>query len=109
MTKEEAIYWLRRYRRTQTYTPDRKLYGWNGTYDFTRAGYERFLIENLIYWIRDSKLPPIEVVRKVYWDLDNILVTSENSKTWAFASTMENCASDILRYLKAKEKVYEEH
>lgn len=103
MTREEAVSWLRQYRRNDTYKPSRQLFGWRSNYDFNRAVYERYLILELIDRIKQSSIPPIEVVRRFYYDMDDILCESENSRTWAFASTMENCAGDILRYLRGKE------
>ncbi len=104
MTREEAISWLRRYRRYETDCPSRKLFGWRNNYDFNRAVYERYLILELIDRIKRTFIPPIEVIRQFYYEMDDVLCESENAETWAFASIMENCAQDILQFLREKEK-----
>lgn len=108
MTKEESIAWLRQYRRKETDAPTKKLFDWKRNVQFDRAVYERFLVQELIGCIQKSKLPPIEVVRRLYYRMDDILTESENPRVWAFASTMENCAGDILRYLREKERCKDE-
>lgn len=104
MTRDEAVSWLRQYRRCDTDKPSKKLFGWRNNYDFNRAVYERYLILELIDRIKRSSKPPIEVVRLFYYEMDDILCESENAETWAFASMMENCARDILQFLRGKEK-----
>ena len=108
MTKEECIAWLRQYRRKETDAPTKKLLNWKRNAQFDRAVYERFLVQELIGRIQRSRLPPIEVVRRFYYQMDDILTESENPGTWAFASTIENCAGDILRYLREKERCKDE-
>ena len=102
MTREEAISLLRRYRRNNTYTPSKKLFGWRRNYDFDRAVYERMLILELIREIKATDRNPMTVVQDFWYKMDYILCESENAKTWAFTSTMENCAADILRYLRVE-------
>lgn len=109
MTREEAVSWLRQYRKNDTYKPSRHLFGWKGSYDFNRAVYERYLILELIDRIKKSSIPPMEVVRRFYYEMDDILCNSECAATWAFASTMENSAGDILRYLRGREKENEQN
>ena len=112
MTKDEAIACLRRYRRNQTDTPSTLLFGWRMNYDFKRAVYERYLILELIKWIKSSECPPLLVAQKFYETMDDMLCNSESALTWSFASIMENCASDILVYLRAeqlKEKRRKDH
>lgn len=112
MTKDETIACLRRYRRNQTDTPSTRLFGWKMSYDFERAVYERYLILELIEWIKSSECPPLLVAQKFYEAMDDMLCNSESSLTWGFASIMEACASDILRYLRAeqlKEKRRKDH
>lgn len=104
MTREEAISYLRRYRRTDTYKPSKALFGWRNNYQFEEAVYARYLVLELIERISHSSEDPIEVVRSFYYWMDDMLCTSENGRTWAFSSLMENCCSDILRYLRRKEK-----
>lgn len=106
MTKDEAIAWLRRYRKEETYIPSRRLYGWRKNYEFNHAVYERYLVLELIRRIRASAMPPLEVVRRFYYAMDDVLCESEDGHaiTHTFASMMENCASDILHYLRAKDK-----
>jgi hypothetical protein len=100
MTREEAVSLLRRYRREETYIPSRKLFGWKRTYDFDRAVYERMLILELIQRIKRTDDPPIKVVQQFWYEMDDMLCGSDSPKTWAFASIMENCATDILIYLR---------
>lgn len=104
MTREVAVSWLRRYRRNEVYKPSKKLFGWKMNYEFMRASYERFLVLELIRKIDESNRDPILIVQDLYYKLDDMVCESERSKTWAFASTMENCCADILRYLREKEK-----
>lgn len=107
MTREEAISLLRRYRRDETYVPSKKLFGWQRNYEFDRAVYERMLVLELIRKIKTTDKSPISVVRNFYYKMDDMVCESDSAKTWAFASTMENCAGDILRYLQegtSKEK-----
>jgi len=104
MTREEVISWLRRYRRDETYKPSKRLFGWKLNYDFMRASYERFLVLELIRRINDSLKEPMDVIIDFYYRMDDIVCESEQSRTWTFASTMENCCADILRYLREKEK-----
>lgn len=107
MTREEAVSWLRQYRKNNTYKPSKQLFGWRGTYEFNRSVYERYLVLHLIERIKHSSMSPIEVIRGFYYEMDDLVCESENSKTWAFASTMESCAGDILVYLRGKEKEHE--
>lgn len=102
MTREEAVSLLRRYRRNETYTPSKRLFGWKLNYEFMRTVYERMLILELIRRIKTTDQNPLNVVRDFYYKMDDILCESENPKTWAFASTMENCAADIARYLEGE-------
>ena len=102
MTQDEAVSLLRRYRRRDTYVPSKKLFGWKLNYEFVRAVYERMLVLELIREIKSTERPPMSVVQDFYYKMDDILCESENSKTWAFASIMENCAADILRYLRGE-------
>lgn len=107
MTKEEAVSWLRRYRR------DRIQYGvkpWSTNWKlknnfFNQYVYERYLVLELIRRINESPLPPIEVVRNFYHFIDDILCESDDGQfiTHYFSSIMENCAGDILRYLREKD------
>jgi len=46
----------------------------------------------------------MDVIIDFYYRMDDIVCESEQSRTWTFASTMENCCADILRYLREKEK-----
>lgn len=103
MTREEAISWLRRYRRDETYKPSKRLFGWRINYDFMRASYERYLVLELIRRINDSLKGPMDVVKEFYYWMDDLVCESEQRKTWEFASIMENCCADILRYLREKE------
>ncbi len=100
MTREEAVSLLRRYRRDETYVPSKQLFGWQRNHEFDRAVYERMLVLELIRNIKSTDQEPISIVQDFYYKMDDILCESDCAKTWAFASTMENCAADILRYLR---------
>lgn len=102
MTKDRAIALLGRYRQEETVVPSKRLFGWNGSYEFNYNVYARYLVTDLQKRIRESDDDPIEVVRRVYHTLDDILCESESRITWAFASTMENIAGDILRFLRSE-------
>lgn len=109
MTREEAVSCLREYRRKSMCRSSKQLFGWRPNYDFNKTVYERYLILELIKRINQSSMPPVEVIRQFYYEMDDMLCESECSKTWAFASTMENCAGDILRYLRGREKENEQN
>ena len=108
MTKDEAVTCLRRYGRSRM--------GWNLTpwsprwkmknYAFEKNVYEQVLIKEMIRKIRDSDLSPVETVRKFYYFLDDILCESEDGQfiTHYFAAVMENCAGELLRYLRECEE-----
>lgn len=104
MTREKAISYLWQYMKDETFLPTKRLLGWKINYDYKRAVYERFLVRELIRAIEKTDCDPIETVRRVYYGMDERMSQSEESKTWAFASIMGNCAADILRYLRRKEK-----
>ena len=107
MTREQAIFWLRQYRRKEVYQPTSNLFGqfWkNSSYEFMKTSYERSLIPELIDRIKHSSKDPIEVVRDFYYWMDDMVCESEEKSIWDFASTMENICSDILHYLREKER-----
>ena len=104
MTREEAISYLRRYRRNEVYKPSKNLFGWRRNYYFDEAVYTRFLILELIDRINSSTKDPIETIRDFYYWMDDMMCGSEQNRTWAFSSCMENASRDIIRYLRAKEK-----
>lgn len=92
--------------------PSTQLLGWKMNYEFKRAVFERYLILGLIEQIRQSDCPPMTVVQNFYDAMDDMVCNSESALTWDFASIMENCAADILRYLRAehlKEKRRKNH
>lgn len=104
MTREKAISYLWQYMKDETFLPTKRLLGWKINYDYERAVYERFLVRELIRAIEKTDCDPIETVRRVYYGMDELISKSEECRTWAFASIIGNCAADILRYLRRKEK-----
>lgn len=108
MTQDEAVLWLRQYRRCDTYVPSPALFGGKKNYEFTKAVYERWLVLDLIEQIKKTSLPPMEVIRRFYYDMDDLITESENPITWSFASIMENSARDIMNWLRRKENESEE-
>lgn len=109
MTKQEAISLLRRYRRNQLFKPSPRLARLFRSYrenEYISEIWARFLVRTLIQRIQQASngTNPIEVVRDFYYQMDDVLCESENPRIWAFASTMENEAGDILRYLRRKER-----
>lgn len=68
-----------------------------------KATYARQLVQELTRRIRCSQEPPIEVVRRFYYEMDDLLCESENRLTWRFASTMESLTGELLQYLRSKE------
>lgn len=108
MTRETAIRYLRKYRREETWDPlgfdMRRMFNPRYRIDFKNAVYERGLVDELINRILVSDNDPIEIIREFYYSMDDAISTSTRSKVWEFAGTMENIASDILSYLREKEK-----
>lgn len=100
LTKEGAIRLLWRYYDTECMKPTKQLYAWKLNYDFIRASYEEILIDDLIQRIRDSNMDPMDVIRAFYYEMSDVIAKSERRLTWAFASTLENCIGDILRYIR---------
>lgn len=106
MTREEAISLLRRYRRA-VYRYNAKLIVFpKRDALFRTCIYGRFLIDEMIRKIRCAKDGPIEVVYKIYSDLDRVLGESDDDhfETHRFAALMEHEVGNILRYLKTVEK-----
>lgn len=98
MKRTEAIYWLHRYLREEV----GGRFTWRDD-GLRKATYARQMVQELAQRIRRSPEPPIEVVRQFYDEMDDILCESERRLTWAFASTMESLAAELLRYLRSKE------
>lgn len=106
MTREEAISLLRRYRRAVYRYNPRFIHFAKQDVLFHKCIYGKFLIEEMIREIRYSDKDPIEVVRRIYSNLDWILGESDDDhfETHRFAALMEYEAGDILRYLKTIER-----
>lgn len=98
MNRNEAIYWLRHYIRNEI----GHRFSWRDA-NLRKSVYAHQLALELMQQIRHSDEAPLEVVRRFYYEMDELLCESENRLTWAFASIMENLAADILRYLRSKE------
>lgn len=106
MTREEAISLLRRYKR-DFYDYDKKLFVLTREKMlFKISVYGRFLCDELISKIRNSKDGPIEVVYDYYSMFDDILSESDDDhfETHNFARILEHEAGHILRYLRKKEE-----
>lgn len=105
MTREEAIDWLRRYRRGIP----RFNYGFGvlrKNPDFLRQAFEQHVVSELIGRIqKQPDRDPIQVVYGLYSMLDDVLSSSNDDHfiTHQYASMMENISRDILRYLREKE------
>ena len=108
MTRETAIGYLREYRRIMRRNPiirsRASRFNMRCRIDFKTEVYTACLIDELIDRIRRSERDPIEIVREFYYWMDNVICSSERAMTWEFTGTMENIASDILSYLREKEK-----
>lgn len=98
LNRNEAIYWLRHYIRDEGC----RRFSWRDD-NLRKSVYAHQLTLELMQRIRHSDEAPIEVVRRFYYEMDDLLCKSENRLTWAFAGTMENLIADILRYLRSKE------
>ena len=106
MTLEEAISLLRRYRRVAyRYNAKFIIFPKRNTL-FQTCIYGSFLIDEMIRKIRCATDDPIEVVYKIYSDLDWVLGESDDDhfETHRFAALMEHEAGNILRYLKTGER-----
>lgn len=106
MTAEEAIGWLRKYRRD--------IPRFNYTYgalhqnkEFLYQSFEQYIVQELIEAMKiiNSRSDPIDIVFRLYCDLDHVLSHSDDDHriTHNCASMMENITRDILRYLREKE------
>ncbi len=105
MTREEAIYWLRRYRRSIP----RFNYGFGvlrNNPEFLYQSFEQHIVATLIDKIQIfPNRDPINIVYRVYVNLDEVLSCSDDDHfiTHNCASMMERITRDILRYLREKE------
>lgn len=72
-------------------------------YEFLRKTYGETLINYIIDIISTTDRDPIEIVRKIYRDMDTILSESDDDhfETHHFCSIVMREAGDILRYLKS--------
>lgn len=112
MTKSEAISLLRRYRREELFRPSSRLARISVTYrksGYIEEIYSRMLALEMIRRINEAPegIDALDVIRDFYYWMDDMVTQSENPRTWAFASTMENEAGEILRYLRRKEKMHD--
>lgn len=105
MTGNEAIEWLRKYRRSIP----RFNYGFGILHkdsEFLKQSFEQFIVIDLIDKIRmHPNEDPIQIVYQLYSDMDYVQSHSDDDHfiTHNCASMMENIARDILRYLREKE------
>lgn len=105
MTKEEAVSWLRRYRRDVKLNPFTIRTPWyKKDYIRERYVYERMLILELIERIKKSDKRPEEVIHGLYWDVDMFMLDSDNPRTHKFLRIIERCLGDILEELDAYKK-----
>ena len=105
MTKEEAVSWLRRYRRGVKLNPFTIRTPWyKADYIRERYVYERMLILELIERIKNSNKRPEEVIHGLYWDVDMFMLDSDNPRTHKFLRIIERCLGDILEELDAYKK-----
>lgn len=103
MTRERAIWLLRRYRREIKLSP---LYipSFKGDYRFERYVYDRYLAEGLIREIRMSEDDPIRIVHEAYCDVDALILKSDNPRTHRFARMIQRGLGDILEMLRDAER-----
>ena len=105
MTRDEAIWWLRKYRRG---IPK---YNYNygvlrNNPDFLYQSFEQHLVKEAIDRIESQPdKSPTEVIWELYSMLDQVLAESDDDHliTHNYASMMELIARDMLRYLREKE------
>ena len=106
MTREEAIWWLRKYRRDIP----KFNYSWYGVLrknaEFIHNGFEQYLVMEVIDRIqKEPDRDPIAIIKDIYDMTDDVLSESEDDHfiTHNCASMMELIARDMLRYLREKE------
>lgn len=113
LTREEAVVWLMAWK--DQYVPKYNLDFGPGIKRRITSGLEHVyltgLIDELIERVREGKEDPITEVAMYYYDMDEILATSDDDHyiTHRFAGFMENAAHDVLGYLQKKEKEMWEH
>lgn len=113
LTKKEAVALLFAWREANSpkYNLDYRF----GYSRYITSGVEHSFIEELlstlIERIRNSNQDPITEVASYYYEMDEVLATSDDDHfiTHNFASFMENKAHDIMNYLRKCEKEINEY
>lgn len=107
MTQDQALTYLREYRRFYCHTFNESSMLWHMNSDYKSLCYRRYLVSMFIHKINNSKVDPIRIVDQFISDLDYILGESDDDHfiTHQFAAILEYEAYCILRYLKQKEKM----
>lgn len=107
MTQDQAITYLREYRRFCGHVFNESALYRSMRIKHRDLCYRRYLVSELIQRINDSDDDPIRTVEDVIAELDFVLGESDDDHfvTHRFAAAMEYEAHYILRYLRAKEKM----
>ena len=108
MTRDEAVTWLTVWREQNV--PKHNLYFPITIKRSITSGVENVylngMIDELIERVRESNEDPITAVAEYYYEMDEILATSDDDHyiTHRFAGYMERASYDVLIFLKEKEK-----
>ena len=109
LTREEAVAWVKVW--GEQNIPKHNLRFPNSFLDHTITSaienvYLTGLVNELIERIRTGNDDPVTEVAKYYYEMDEILINSDDSQFTVhfFASYMESAAYDVLIFLKDKEK-----
>ena len=108
LTRDEAIAWLRVWEDQNV--PKHSLYFPVIAKRIITSGVENVyltgMIKELTERIRESNDDPITAVANYYYEMDEVLATSDDDHfiTHRFAGYMERASYDVLLFLKEKEK-----
>lgn len=107
MTRAQEILLLRRFKREDTANPSRRYWTSVSDYEFARNSYMRSLVDMLIERRRTTDESCYILLRRMYYELDDYTADPGerySSVVHAYASTMESCVGELLRYIKEAEK-----
>lgn len=97
MTKEQAIYKINTNRERYLFKPGRT---W-GRRQRDQRIYTRGFSFDIIRMLKESpKEDPVEILIDFQYQMDDLIATSENRRTWEFAGYMYSAASDILDMIR---------
>lgn len=106
ITKEEAISAIRRGRDKYLFNPGRT---WRA-FDKEQRSCEislSFIMIDLI--CKDEQDDPIRTIVSFYYKMDDILSTSDNPVSWAFAGHMKDAALALLEIIQARREKHENY